>query len=179
MLREAAFVRAWRPHVIHAHNARATVVAATAGRLGRGPRRPPVLATAHSAAERDRKASAALLTRFADEVVSVSEDLLVEFEGRNAQPTVIHNGVAPPPPFDAATRAALEAELGLDAARPVVAFVGRLAPTKNPRRFVEAAALVPEARTSSSSATDRCAASSRRSRTGTCSSPAPVPTRAT
>ena len=52
--REAAFVRAFRPHVVHAHNTKATVIAAAAVRLGRGPRRPPVLATHHGAALEDR-----------------------------------------------------------------------------------------------------------------------------
>ena len=57
--REAAFVRAFRPHVVHAHNTKATVIAAAAVRLGRGPRRPPVLATHHGAAHEDRARAAA------------------------------------------------------------------------------------------------------------------------
>ena len=78
---EAVFMRAFRPHVVHAHNAKATVIAAAAGRLARGPRRPPVLATHHGAAEDDRARAARLLERAADEVVSVSEDLLPAFSG--------------------------------------------------------------------------------------------------
>ena len=50
--RQAAFVRSFRPHVVHAHNTKATVAAAAAVRLARGPRRPPVLATHHGRAER-------------------------------------------------------------------------------------------------------------------------------
>jgi glycosyltransferase involved in cell wall biosynthesis len=123
---EAVFIRAFRPHVVHAHNAKATVIAAAAGRLARGPRRPPVLATHHGAAEDDRARAARLLERAADEVVSVSEDLLPAF---TSDVRVIHNGVAAPPP----------AQRGPDT---VVAFVGRLVAVKNPERFLRAAALV-------------------------------------
>jgi glycosyltransferase involved in cell wall biosynthesis len=123
---EAVFIRAFRPHVVHAHNAKATVIAAAAGRLARGPRRPPLLATHHGAAEDDRARAARLLERAADEVVSVSEDLLPVFTG---DVRVIHNGVAAPAP----------AQRGPDT---VVAFVGRLVAVKNPERFLRAAKLV-------------------------------------
>jgi glycosyltransferase involved in cell wall biosynthesis len=125
--REAAFVRGFRPHVIHAHNTKATVIAAAAARLARGPRRPPVLATHHGAAQADRAHAARLLARAADAVVVVSDDL--RFDGAQ----VIHNGVAPPAP----------AQRGPDT---TVAFVGRLAEVKNPERFLRAAALVDGAR---------------------------------
>jgi glycosyltransferase involved in cell wall biosynthesis len=123
---EAVFIRAFRPHVVHAHNAKATVIAAAAGRLARGPRRPPLLATHHGAADNDRALAARLLERAADEVVSVSEDLLPAFTG---DVRVIHNGVAAP----------LPAQRGPDT---LVAFVGRLVEVKNPERFLRAAALV-------------------------------------
>jgi glycosyltransferase involved in cell wall biosynthesis len=126
--REAAFIRAWRPHVIHAHNAKATVIAAAA-RLGRGPRRPPLLATHHGAAATDRSAAARLLLRTADEVVVVSEGVLPAFAP--AVPRVIHNGIPPAPP--------------VTGARSGVVFVGRLEPVKNPARFLEVAKRVPEA----------------------------------
>ncbi len=100
--REAAFIRSWRPHVIHAHNAKATVIAAAAARLGRGPRRPPLLATHHGAAETDRTAAARLLLRAADEVVVVSEGVLPAFAP--AVPRVIHNGIPPAPPRQRRTR---------------------------------------------------------------------------
>ncbi len=144
---EAVFMRAFRPHVVHAHNAKATVIAAAAGRLARGPRRPPVLATHHGAAEDDRARAARLLERAADEVVCVSEDLLPAFSG---DVRVIHNGVAAP----------LPAQRGPDT---VVAFVGRLVEVKNPERFLRAAALVDAARGSWSSATASCDRRSRRS----------------
>jgi glycosyltransferase involved in cell wall biosynthesis len=125
--RQAAFVRAFRPHVIHAHNTKATVIAAAAARIARGPRRPPVLATHHGAAREDRARAAWLLAPAADEVVVVSEDL------RFGAARVIHNGVAAPAP----------ARRGPET---TVAFVGRLVAVKNPERFLRAAALVAGAR---------------------------------
>jgi glycosyltransferase involved in cell wall biosynthesis len=127
--REAAFIRRWRPHVIHAHNTRATVIAAAAARLGRGPRRPPLLATHHGAAETDRGAAAKLLLGAADAVVVVSEGVLDMFAP--AVPPVIHNGIDAPPPSTGP--------------RSGVLFVGRLEAVKNPGRFLEVARRVPEA----------------------------------
>src|SRR5262245_22422151 len=115
-MRQAAFIRSWRPHVIHAHNAKATVIAAAAARLARGPRRPPLLATHHGAAETDRTAAARLLLRAADEVVVVSEGTLPAFAP--ARPRVIHNGIPPAP--------------HVTGERDGVLFVGRLEPVKNP-----------------------------------------------
>ncbi len=135
VLRQAPFIRRFRPHVIHSHNAKATVAVAAAARLGRGPRRPPVLATYHSAMAPDRAASARLLVGAADEIVCCSADLLPTFAPLGVQPRVIDNGIslpAPPP-----------VSLGEG---PLVLFVGRLEPQKNPHRFLQVAALVPEAR---------------------------------
>ncbi len=137
VLRQAPFIRRFRPDVIHAHNAKATVAAAAAARLARGPRRPPVLATYHSAMEPDRAASARLLVRAADEIVCCSADLLPTFAPLGVRPLVIDNGISLPAPGPAS--------LG-DDPRPLVLFVGRLEPQKNPHRFLEVAALVGEAR---------------------------------
>jgi glycosyltransferase involved in cell wall biosynthesis len=109
--RQATFVRSFRPHVVHAHNAKATVIAGAAIRLARGPRRPPLLATHHGAAADDRAGAAKLLLRAADEVVVVSEGVLPMFAP--TVPRVIHNGIDPPPP-------------GGDGPREGVLFVGRL-----------------------------------------------------
>ena len=123
--------------MIHAHNAKATVAAAAAARLARGPRRPPVLATYHSAMEPDRAASARLLVRAADEIVCCSADLLPTFAPLGVRPRVIDNGISLPAPAAGGARRAIE---------PLVLFVGRLEPQKNPHRFLDVAALVPEAR---------------------------------
>jgi glycosyltransferase involved in cell wall biosynthesis len=127
--REAAFIRSWRPDVIHAHNARATLIAAAAARLGRGPRRPPLLATHHGAAAQDRGNAAKILLRAADEVVVVSEGTLPAFAP--ATPRVIHNGIPSAPT--------------VTGERDGVLFLGRLEPVKNPARFLEVARRVPEA----------------------------------
>ncbi len=127
--RQAAFIRSWRPHVIHSHNAKATVIAAAAARLARGPRRPPLLATHHGAAETDRTTAAKLLLRAADAVVVVSEGTLPAFAP--AVPRVIHNGIPPAP--------------HVTGEREGVVFVGRLEPVKNPQRFLDVAERVPEA----------------------------------
>jgi glycosyltransferase involved in cell wall biosynthesis len=140
VLREAAFIRRFRPHVVHAHNPKATVAAAAAARLGRGPRRPPVLATYHSAMAPDRAGAARLLVRAADRIVCCSSDLLPTFEPFGVRPHVIHNGISLPAPGPAPVQA-----LAADG-RPLVLFVGRLEPQKNPHRFLDVAALVPEAR---------------------------------
>jgi glycosyltransferase involved in cell wall biosynthesis len=129
--RQATFVRGFRPHVVHSHNAKATVIASAAIRLARGPRRPPLLATHHGAAADDRSGAAKLLLRAADEVVVVSEGVLPAFAP--AVPRVIHNGIDPPPDSG-------------DAPREGVLFVGRLEPVKNPQRFLEVAKRVPEAK---------------------------------
>jgi glycosyltransferase involved in cell wall biosynthesis len=94
-----------------------------------------VLATHHGAATAGEARAARVLSRAADLVVCVSEDLAGAFEG---PVRVIHNGVPPAPPSDPA---ALDAELGL-AGAPLVAAVGRLVPEKGPERFLRAAALV-------------------------------------
>ena len=44
-LLQAVFIRAFRPHIVHAQNTKATVIAAAAARAPAAPRRPPVLAT--------------------------------------------------------------------------------------------------------------------------------------
>jgi glycosyltransferase involved in cell wall biosynthesis len=136
--RETAFVRRFRPNIVHAHNAKAAVAAAAAARLARGPRRPPLLATYQSAMEADRAQAARLLVRAADEIVCVSQDLVGTFGPLGVTPGVINNGVtAPPAPAE---------RNGLDAdGRPLVLFVGRVVEQKNPARFLEVAARVPEA----------------------------------
>ena len=65
---------ATRPQVVHAHNPRVAALAALGARLGRGPRRPRVLATFHGVRHAEYRA-ASLLLRGADAVSCVSEDL--------------------------------------------------------------------------------------------------------
>jgi len=161
--REAAFIRRYRPHVIHAHNAKATAIAALAARVARGPRRPPLLATHHGAAQDDRAGAARLISRAADQVVVVSADLHATFPGA----LVINNGIPlagganarggedargderrggenPHGGDDARGEGRGTKPFGADG-RPLVLFLGRLEPVKNPQRFIDVAERVPEA----------------------------------
>ena len=126
--REAAFVRAFRPHVVHAHNTKATVIAAAAVRLGRGPRRPPVLATHHGAAQEDRAARprAARPRRRRGR--------------RRLRGPAVRRRARDPQRRRAARRRPARRR------RRRSAFVGRLVEVKNPERFLRAAALVDGAR---------------------------------
>jgi glycosyltransferase involved in cell wall biosynthesis len=144
--------RRFDPDVVHAHNVKATAVAAAGSRLARPARRPPVLTTLHGVASGEYRAAAHILCRAADVVACVSEDVRrrLLIAGYPAQRmAVIRNGVAPATPLAASRREQLDRELGLDGA-PLVISVGRLAPVKAPDRFLAVAACVrravPEAR---------------------------------
>ena len=135
--RLAGAIRRTRPAVVHAHNPRVSALAALGARLGRGPRRPPVLATFHGVRRAEYRAAGALL-RGADAVSCVSEDLAAGLRAAGVSGVrVIPNSVTPPPPG--------RAELDLGDA-PVVMAVGRLVEQKNHARFVAAAAEVTAAR---------------------------------
>jgi glycosyltransferase involved in cell wall biosynthesis len=136
--RLAAFAGRFRPDVAHAHNPKATAVAAAALRLAGAPR-APLLATFHGVASEDHRAGARLL-RAADRVVCVSAELhhgLLAAGLPAERLAVIRNGVDPAPELPPGRRRALDAELGL-AGRPVVATVGRLVPQKAHTRFIDA-----------------------------------------
>lgn len=155
-LRALAFVvrqlRARRPDVVHTHTAKA-------GALGRLAARaagvPAVVHTFHGhllhgyfspAVTRAVVTAERLLARRTDRLVAVGErvrdDLLAAGIGRPEQYAVIPPGVRlPQPPPRAAARAAL----GLPAAGPVVASVGRLIAIKRPDRLLAVARLLPEA----------------------------------
>ena len=94
------------------------------GRLARGPRRPPVLATHHGAARaRPRPPPRGCWRAPPTRSSCVSEDVLPTFAP--VVPRVIHNGVA-----------AAAARAGAPGDEPLVLFVGRLEPVKNPQRFL-------------------------------------------
>ena len=145
-VRLARFVRAFGPDVVHAHNVKATAIAGTAARLGRGLAAPPVVATFHGVVGADDRPAARVL-RLAAVTACVSTELRDRLAAAGYPPErlrVIPNAVPIPPPLPAARRAELDRELDLGAG-PVVAVVGRLAPVKAPHRFLEAAALVAAA----------------------------------
>jgi glycosyltransferase involved in cell wall biosynthesis len=141
----ATAVRRTRPHVVHAHNPRVAALAALGAAAGRGPRRPPVLATFHGVRHAEYRAAGVLL-RGADLVTCVSEDLAAGLRDAGlSRLRVVPNGVAAAPPPEAEALSRLDAELGL-AGAPVVLAVGRLVEQKNHARLLDAAAQVPEAR---------------------------------
>jgi glycosyltransferase involved in cell wall biosynthesis len=141
----AATVRRVRPSVVHAHNPRVSALAAAGAAIGRGPRRPPVLATFHGVRHAEYRAASALL-RSADLVTCVSEDLALGLRDAGLRaPRVIPNSVAAPAPASASDLARLDAELGLGP-EPLVVAVGRLVEQKRHDRLVDAAAAVSGAR---------------------------------
>ncbi len=141
----AGAIRRLRPEVVHAHNPRVSALAELAARLGRGPRRPPVLATFHGVRHAEYRAAGALL-RSADAVTCVSEDLAAGLAGAGLRrPRVVPNSVAAADPPTADVLARLDAELGL-AGAPVVVAIGRLVAQKHHARFLDAAAEAAKAR---------------------------------
>jgi glycosyltransferase involved in cell wall biosynthesis len=150
--RAARATRAFSPALVHAHNVKVTAVARVASRLAGPGRRPPLLTTYHGVPHEEVD-SAARILRLADLVACVSEDLMEQLAARGVPAdrlAVVPNGVPDPEPTSEATLRALDAELGLDPAAPVVSVVGRLVPQKAHDRFLRAARIVrksvPEAR---------------------------------
>lgn len=135
-------MRRFRPQVVHAHNVKATGVAAIA-ELPRRRRRPPLIATFHGVRPEEYRRAASIL-RLADAVVCVSKDLLEGLECAGVARErlgVIRNAVPLAPPLSDAGREAIDRELALGEG-PVVSLIGRLVDQKAPRRFLEAAAYV-------------------------------------
>jgi glycosyltransferase involved in cell wall biosynthesis len=91
-----------------------------------------------------RAVNRALINRLTHRFVAVSRDIatrLVRFEGVPASRIeVIHNGVAPAVPCDAAERASRRASLGIDPNDVVIGTIGRFDPVKNLPMLVDALA---------------------------------------
>jgi glycosyltransferase involved in cell wall biosynthesis len=142
VLRVRSATRRFRPAVIHAHNVKATGVAAVAG-LGSRGRRTPLVATFHGV-RREEYRRAALILRRAHAVACVSQDLLEGLASAGLpreRMRVIGNAVPLPEPLPRDARVAIDRELGLGEG-PVVSLVGRLVEQKAPHRFLEAAARI-------------------------------------
>jgi glycosyltransferase involved in cell wall biosynthesis len=139
-------MRAFRPHIVHTHTAKAGVLGRVAARIARVP------ATVHTfhghllhgyfspTVTRAVVATERLLASRTTRLVAVGErvrdELLAERIGRPEQYHVVPPGVtvAAAPERDAARHA-----LGLPLDRPVVGFVARLTAVKRPDRFAEVA----------------------------------------
>ncbi len=144
-------IRAFRPHVVHTHTAKAGVLGRSAAILGRAPTRvhtfhghllhgyfSPRVTKAVVATER---AFARRTTRLIAVGGAVRDELLAAGIGRRDQFRVVPPGVRlPPAPAPADARGAL----GIPLDAPVVAFVARLTKVKRPDRFAEVARLVSD-----------------------------------
>ena len=142
-LRLAVALRRLSPDVVHGHNVKASVLAATGARIASPRRRPRLIATFHGVAPGEYRAAARLL-RAVDTVACVSAELLDELRAHQfpeSRLRLVHNAIGTPAPLSPARRAKLDAELGLGD-EPVVVAVGRLAEQKNHARLLEAAALL-------------------------------------
>ncbi|WP_182905462.1 glycosyltransferase [Microbispora sp. H13382] len=153
LLRLAAEMRGFRPHIVHTRTAKAGALGRTAARLARvGPAWgggrtvhvfhghlldgyfSPLKRRLYVSAERRL---AAMSDRLVTVGAKVRDDLLAEGIGRPEQYVVIPPGVGLGP---VPGRAAARAGLGLPPDAPVVAFVGRLTRVKRPDRFLAMAA---------------------------------------
>lgn len=144
LLRE---VRAFRPHVVHTHTAKAGVL----GRLAaRGAGVPAIVHTFHGhllhgyfsppvtrAIVEVERALARSSTRLVAVGAQVRDDLLAAGIGRPEQYRVVPPGLQLPV---APGRAAARASLGLPAGGPLVVLVARLTAVKRPERFIALAA---------------------------------------
>ena len=146
-----AEVRAFRPHIVHTHTAKAGVLGRVAAITARVP---GVVHTFHghllhgyfsSAVTRAVIGTERVLARRSTRLVAVGsqvrDDLLAAGIGRPTQYLVVPPGIAlPQPPSREAARAAL----GLPRDALVAVFVARLTGIKRPERFVEIARRLTE-----------------------------------
>ncbi|MFF5262484.1 glycosyltransferase [Actinomadura viridis] len=144
LLRLVSAMRAFRPHIVHTHTAKAGALGRTAAVLARVPVRvhtfhghllhgyfPPSKTRMVVQAER-------ALARFTDHIVAVGaqvrDDLLAAGIGTPGKYSVVPPGTDLPP---LPGREAARRSLGLPADGLVVAYVGRVTRIKRPDRFVE------------------------------------------
>ena len=134
-------IRAFHPDVVHVHNPAVGIAVALATLRGR---RVPAIVSVHGVPDADYVAAARLLRIGGLPVISCGPGVTAGLQeaGLEVSATVV-NGVAPSP--DAADRAAVAKELGLDERRPLVLVVGRLSFVKNPGLAVRALPHVPHA----------------------------------
>ena len=136
----ARAVRSFEPEVVHAHNPAVAFAAGVATLRGR---RVPGLASVHGVPDADYAAAARLLRLAGLRVVACGPAIAAGLAEAGLQTETITNGIAPAPP--PAERAALEHELGVPPGRPLLVWVGRLRPPKDPVLAVRALAGVPDA----------------------------------
>jgi glycosyltransferase involved in cell wall biosynthesis len=145
LARLARLLRRHRPALVHAHSGRLPSLAARLARV------PAIVDTRHGIPERLRPLYAhapwlrrweGVKSRLAHRTLCVCEADADWMERQAKLPRqslrVVPNGFEPPPGAGTEPRrTAARAALGLTAQEPVIAFVGRLAPQKAPRRVLE------------------------------------------
>ena len=139
-LRLAARFRALRPDVVHTHNSSPLIYGGPAARALRVRR---LVHTKHGASDGGR--AIRYVSRLADHFVAVSEDTARVAREQEHVPAaklrVIPNGIdIRSYDRDAAARARVRAELGLDDRAILVGSVGRLVPVKNYGLLIDAMA---------------------------------------
>jgi glycosyltransferase involved in cell wall biosynthesis len=134
----AGCIRRVRPHVVHAHNVRATAMARAAIVLSR--RRAVLMPTLHGLAPTDYGGAARVLRRAAPRVIACAPSVGRALEAAGfpgPRIDVITNGAALRP-AGAQRQADLRAVLGLGSA-PLVVGIGRLVEQKNWPAFIDVA----------------------------------------
>lgn len=139
-------IRAFQPHIVHTHTAKAGVLGRVAARASRVP---AVVHTFHGhllhgyfspavtrAVVLTERALARSSTRLVAVGAQVRDDLLAAGIGRPEQYVVVPPGLTLPP---APSRATARTSLGLPLDPPVVTLVARLTAVKRPERFVDVA----------------------------------------
>lgn len=132
--------------IVHAHNSGPMFTGTLAGRLARVK---GIIVTDHSRQLPERfrvMATEWVMSRLADEIVSVSEHNKIDLVERLHWPAdkikVIANGVVETPPISPECAAALRQEFGITPRVPVILSAARLEPQKNMGALVAAAALL-------------------------------------
>jgi glycosyltransferase involved in cell wall biosynthesis len=132
VLRLRSWIGEHAPDVIHAHNVKATAVAA----LARGRSAAPIVTTLHGLS--GYAAAARVLARCSDVVVAVSEHVAGELSARGypaARLRVIENAIPPLPVHD---RGRARRRLGVQDASRVVVSLARFAPQKRHDLLIDA-----------------------------------------
>jgi glycosyltransferase involved in cell wall biosynthesis len=150
-------LRDGRVDVLHTHRYKETILGTFAAKLARVPH---LVRTVHGLNEQMRGwqrlklgayqvAEQAMLQLFSDRVVAVSEDIGRSLEDRGYRAAAIehvHNGIDLRKVQAARCREEVRRELGIDRHALLVGTVGRLAPVKGHKHFLQAAAVVLQSR---------------------------------